>query len=413
MIEGLLGFGSDLGIHCLTLVDHPEGAQKLGIIAALARRMAARCGSTLQVEETFDLKEGVADADVVINQFRVGGFAARQKDETIPLQFGLIGQETTGAGGMMKALRTLPVLDQVVDAVRAYAPQAWIVNFTNPVGLNTEYLVNNLGFSRTLGLCNIPVQIALQAAGLLGCDRKEVSLCYYGLNHLAWVEGVFQNGSDRTDLVMDSLQSMLDNDPEISYLKGFIKTLGLIPNPYLDYYYNRRAMTDRQLAEREDRGTRARQIRSIEERLLKIYAREDTVDLPEELSMRGGFMYSTAALELLRDIFSSEGGIHIVNTLNNGTIGNLPDDYVLEIPIVAKPSGIYTRFIGNAQPVTLGFIHTIKTFERLVIRAHVEGEQRYARQALLVHPLGPDEKHLDALWKTLLEANRNYLFRFI
>lgn len=408
----MLGFGADLGINCLTLVDLPEGARKLGIITALARRMGARCGSPLQVEETFDLKGGVADADVVINQFRVGGFAARENDETIPLDFGLIGQETTGAGGMMKALRTLPVLDQVAEAVREYAPQAWIINFSNPAGLNTEYLVNTLGFDRALGLCNIPVQMALQAAGLLDCDRKEVSLCYYGLNHLAWVERILQNGSDRTDRVMDGLQSMVDNNPESFYRKSFIKTLGLIPNPYLDYYYNRRAATDRQLAEREDLGTRAQQIRGIEEGLLNNYAREDTSALPLELSKRGGFMYSAAAIELLRDIFSGEGGIHIVNTRNNGTIENIPNDYVLEIPVVAKSSGIYTRAIGEAQPVTLGLIHTVKAFERLVIRAHVEGEQRYARQALLMHPLGPDERDLDALWEALLEANRNYLFSF-
>jgi 6-phospho-beta-glucosidase len=408
----LLGFGADLDINCLTLVDLPEGAQKLGIIAAMARRMAARCGSTLKVEETFDLKGGVAGADVVINQFRVGGFAARERDETIPLDFGLVGQETTGAGGMMKALRTLPVLDQVVEAVRECAPRAWIINFTNPAGLNTEYLVNTLGFRRALGLCNIPVQIALQAAGLLGCDRKEVLLCYYGLNHLSWVERVLQNGSDRTNLVMDELQSRFVNEPESSYRKNFFKTLGLIPNPYLEYYYNRRAMTDRQLAEREGLGTRARQIRNIEEELLKIYAREDTVALPEELSKRGGFMYSTAALELLRDIFCSEGGIHIVNTRNSGTISNLPDDYVLEIPVIVKSSGMHSRVIGDAQPATLGLIHTVKAFERLVIRAHVESEQRYVRQALLMHPLGPDEKNLDALWEALLEANRNYLFRF-
>ncbi len=408
----MLGFGADLGIRCLTLVDLPEGSQKLCIIAALARRMAARCGSTLKVEEAFDLKEGVADADVVINQFRVGGSAARERDETIPLDFGLIGQETTGAGGMMKALRTLPVLDQVVEAVREYAPRAWIINFTNPAGLNTEYLVNTLGFGRALGLCNIPVQMALQAAGLLGCDRKEILLCYYGLNHLAWVERVMQNGSDRTNLVMDGLQSSFINEPESSYRKNFFNTIGLIPNPYLDYYYNRRAITDRQLLDRDGSGTRAQQIRGIEERLLNIYAREDTDALPLELSERGGFMYSTAALELLRDIFSGIGGIHVVNTRNNGTIENLPNDYVLEIPVKVKPSGIHTRVIGDARPVTLGLIHTVKAFERLVIRAHLEGDQRYARQALLMHPLGPDERNLDALWKALLDANRDYLFRF-
>ncbi len=371
--------------------------------------MVARCGSVLKVEETFDLERGVADADVVINQFRVGGFDAREKDETIPLDFGLIGQETTGVGGMMKALRTLPVLDRVVAAVRKYAPRAWIINFTNPAGLNTEYIINTLGFQRTLGLCNIPIQMALRAAELLGCDRKEIFLRYYGLNHLAWVERVLQNGNDRTAMVIDDLQPKLISDPEGSYRRGFTNTTRLIANPYLDYYYNRRAVTARQIADRDNSGTRVRQIRNIEERLLKLYSRKDTVALPEELSERGGFMYSTAALELLQDILIGKGGIHIVNTCNNGTIGNLPDDYILEIPVNVNPSGIHTRAIGDAQPITLGLIHTVKSFERLVVQAHQKGNQHYACQALLIHPLGPDERDLDALWKSLLEANSDYL----
>ena len=374
--------------------------------------MAARGGSALKVEETFDLERGVADADVVINQFRVGGFDAREKDETIPLDFGLIGQETTGVGGMMKALRTLPVLDRVVAAVRKYAPGAWIINFTNPAGLNTEYINNNLGFQRALGLCNIPIQMAQQAAELLSCDRKEVFLHYYGLNHLAWVERVLQNGSDRTDMVLEELQRKLISDPENSWQHGLFKTVGLIPNPYLNYYYNRRAVTARQLADRGGSGTRVRQIRSIDERLLKLYSRKDTVTLPEELLERGGFMYSTVALELLKDIFIGEMGTHIINTCNNGTIRNLPDNYILEIPVNVNPLGINTRVIGDAHPVTLGLIHTVKTFERLVIQAHLEGDQRYARQALLMHPLGSDEKDINALWKVLLDANRDYLPHF-
>ena len=409
LIDGILKLGGELGVREVALIDVDAGREKMETVAGLARRMVESHGSPLVVTTGTDLQAGITGAAAVINQFRVGGFEARANDERIPLSFGLIGQETTGVGGMMKALRTLPVLDAVVEAVRKHTDQAWIINFTNPAGLNTEYLVNFLDYPRTIGLCNVPIEFVLKAADILGCTREEVFLDYYGLNHLSWVSGVRQRGMDRTDEFWQSFSPQMKNNPDIEFQPGFYQMLRLLPNPYLEYYYNSGAVLAKLIRSRDETGTRAEQIMRLEPELLKLYSEPERTVIPDELAERGGFMYSTVAVELLRDLFTDAGVSHIVNTRNGGAVPNLPDDYILEIPASIGANGAATSPVVSAHAATIGLIHTIKQFERLTIAAHVAGDETKAKQAMLIHPLGPDETQLDALWTALSNASAEYL----
>ncbi len=409
LVDGLLTIGRSLGCTELALVDIPESAEKLATVAAFARRMVTRAGSRLLITENGDLARGVRGATVVINQFRVGGLAARAQDEIIPLDFGLIGQETTGVGGMMKALRTLPVLDTIVAAVQKHAPGAWLINFTNPAGINTEYIVNSLGYERAIGLCNVPIEFLLRAAEILECDRNDVFLKYYGLNHLSWVERVYLGGEDRTADFWHSFTIQMKNNPDAGYGPEFLAMLQLLPNPYLEYYYNTRDMVRREIEDRDGPGTRAEQIQKLEPKLLKLYREADRDVVPEELSERGGFMYSTVAVELIVDLLTDAGRTHIVNVRNGSAVPNIPADYVLEIPARVGANGAEPLEIGPAHPATLGLIHSVKSFERLTIAAHRSGDERYAKQAMVAHPLGPMERDLETLWDRLKAANRQYL----
>ena len=409
LVNGLLTIGSSLGFSEISLIDVPKGEGKLNIVGSLARRMVAHAGSRLSVTTTMDVEAGLDGATVIVNQFRVGGFEARALDERIPLKYGLIGQETTGVGGMMKALRTLPVLETVVDVARRRAPAAWMINFTNPAGLNTEYLRTNMGYDRSIGLCNVPIEFLLKAAATLECEREEVFLKYYGLNHLSWVESVMRNGVDQTDAFWDTFRLQMKNNPDETYHPSFLSLLRLLPNPYLQYYYNTRAMLAREVEDRDGDGTRAEQIQRLEPTLLALYGDPDRTTIPEELAQRGGFMYSTVAVELIRDILTNSRAVHIINAPNRGAVANLPDDYVLEIPARITADGPHVMPIGEAHIATVGLIHTIKSFERLVIRAHQERDSRWAKQAMLIHPLGPDERDLEALWQELAAANRPFI----
>lgn len=413
LIDGFLTFASALEVEEVALVDIEPAQDKLDTVAGLAQRMIRAADSAIRVSTTTDLETGITGSDVVINQFRVGGLEARAMDERIPLDFGLIGQETTGVGGMMKALRTLPVLDSIVESVRQNTDSAWLINFTNPAGLNTEYLCNYLSYPKAVGLCNVPIEFVLKAAELLDCDRSDVYLEYYGLNHLSWVAGVLKNGINKTDEFWNRFSLQMSNNPDIEYQPGFLEMLRLLPNPYLEYFYNPDAAREQQLNDRNTVGTRAEQIMRLEPELLRLYREPDRTSTPAELSQRGGFMYSTVAVELLRDLVTDAGTMHIVNTPNRGAIPNLPDDYVLEIPATIGATGPQTSRVAEAHPATIGLIHTIKQFERLTIAAHLEESEDKARQAMLVHPLGPSERNLNDLWRALLDANRAHLPAFL
>ncbi|MBN1466421.1 6-phospho-beta-glucosidase, partial [candidate division KSB1 bacterium] len=333
--------------------------------------------------------------------------------EKIPLEFGLIGQETTGMGGMACALRGMPILASYVELARQVAKDAWIINFTNPSGLLTEFMVNYLGYERCIGLCNIPIEFVLESAKHFNAARNDVFLKYYGLNHLSWVEKVFVCGADVTEEMWDRFKLNMKNIPATDYEPDFLQKLRLLPNPYLRYYYMTDRMLKHEYEELDGQGTRGQVILRIEKELLELYKDEELTEKPPQLSQRGGFMYSTVATELIRDIAADAGTTHIINRRNGGAVSNLPDDYVLEIPTEIHAAGPTSCPLGAADKVTIGLIHTIKNFERLTIEGYLHRNENLIKQAMLIHPLGPTEDKLEPLWRRLKEENRDYFPQFL
>lgn len=383
LFEGLVHRGRELALHEVVL--HDVAPERLGPVAGFCRRMADAEGAPFQVRECLDLDEALRGAAFVILQIRVGGQAARHLDETIPLAHGRIGQETTGAGGFFKALRTVPQALHVAQRVRMHAPGAWIINFTNPSGLVTEALLHH-GKVRTVGLCNIPIEMRMHAAQALDVHPELVELDYAGLNHLGWIRGVRVAGTDITAQVLAHFTGghAPANIPDIDYPPGFIAALGMIPSPYLRYYY----AEDRVLAElRAQERTRAQVVMELEERLFAIYRDASQRTKPALLDLRGGAWYSRVALDVIAGLLSPEGCREIVNTLNQGALPGLPDDAVVEIPARLSAHGIRPEACAPLPEEVAGLVRHAKAYERLAIEAAITRSRAKALAALVANPL--------------------------
>ncbi|MDK2786611.1 MAG: 6-phospho-beta-glucosidase, partial [Thermotoga sp.] len=324
LIKGLLDISGDVQIDEVIFYDINEEKQK--IVVDFVRRLVKDKFRVL-IAESF--KDAVMDAKYVIFQFRPGGLKGREKDEGIPLKYGLIGQETTGVGGFSAALRAFPVVEEYVETVRKVS-NATIINFTNPSGHITEFVRNYLDYEKFIGLCNVPINFIREISEMFSVNLEDVFLKYYGLNHLSFVERVFVKGQDVTEKVFENLKLKLSNIPDEDFPEWFYDSVRLLVNPYLRYYLMEKKMF-KKITSHE---LRSREVMKIEEQLFEKY--RTATEIPEELSKRGGSMYSTAAAHLIRDLEKDEGKIHIVNTRNNGSIENLPNDYVLEIPCYVR-----------------------------------------------------------------------------
>ena len=391
---------TDLPITELCLVD-PDPS-RLGPVSAMARRMLARAGHPATVVATSDLVTGVTDADAVLLQLRVGGQDTRRKDETWPHEVGCIGQETTGPGGFAKALRTVPVVLEIADAVRTHAkPDAWIVDFTNPVGIVTRALLQ--AGHRAVGLCNVAIGFQRRFAGMLGVAPDDVALGHVGLNHLTWERSVSVGGQDRLPGMLGGrLEELAD---EVESAPAVLAQLGMIPSYYLRYYYAH----DEVLAEQLREPTRAEAVKAIEDELLALYA-DPTVDTkPEALERRGGAFYSEAAVELLAAMRGADGPPRVVNLRNDGTLPFLPDDHVIEVP---------ARFTGDAfvaEPVAAlpddirGLVAAVAGYERLALDAAVHGGRDRVLRAMRAHPLVLQHDRAEKLTDLLLAENARFL----
>jgi len=391
---------SDLPLTELHLVD-PD-PERLAPVAAMARRMLARAGHPAKVFPTSDLVAGVADADAVLLQLRVGGQDTRRDDETWPHEVGCIGQETTGPGGFAKALRTVPVVLKIADVVRTHAkPEAWIVDFTNPVGIVTRALLE--AGHRAVGLCNVAIGFQRRFAGILGVEPDAVSLGHVGLNHLTWERSVTIGGTDRLPgLLAERLGELAE---EVELAPAVLAQLGMIPSYYLRYYYAH----DEVLAEQLSEPTRAEAVKAIENELLALYADPSVDTKPEALERRGGAFYSEAAVELLAAMRGAEGPARVVNLRNDGVLPFLPDDHVIEVP---------ARFIDGsfvAEPVLplpddlRGLVAAVAGYERLALDAAVHGGRDRVLRAMRAHPLVLQHDRAEKLTDLLLAENSRFL----
>ena len=410
LVEGLLSRRDELGLREIHLVD--VDADRLGVLGPLAQRMSERVDPTVRVVWGTDRPAGIADSTFVVSQMRVGGMAARERDEQLGREFGLVGQETVGVGGFAKALRTIPVALEIAADIERLAPDATLLNFTNPAGLVTEALCRHTDVT-TIGLCNVPWTIKASVAGALGVDPGSVVFDYVGLNHLSWVRRVEVAGVDRTTEVLAGLRERIarrrdvDVDTEPDWTPEAIDTIGAIPNSYLRYYYE----TDAWVRHQSTRPTRASAVMVLEESLLEQYADPDLVEKPSELAERGGAYYSEAAAALMADIATDSGAIHVVNTPNRGAIPGLPGDVVVEVSAVVDASRIEPIHVPELRADVDALVRTVKDFELLTVQAAVDGDRNAAIRALITNPLGPSITQAPRVWDRLVELNAGLLGR--
>ncbi|MFA5872585.1 MAG: 6-phospho-beta-glucosidase [Anaerolineales bacterium] len=413
LVNGFLTRTDQFPLKELWLMD--IDAARLEIVGGFARRMVEARGSLFKIVLTTDQREAVKSASYVTTQLRVGQMEARRKDEYLGKRHGLIGQETTGVGGMAKALRTIPVILKIAKDMRELAPGALLVNFTNPSGLVTQALSKYAPDVIAVGVCNAPITTKmtiideLERATGKHIDPERAELRTLGLNHLSWHRGFSVDGEDVWPQVIEGYITALKAEEDPEWDPRTVEVLRMIPNYYLQYYYH----TDKKLASQEGwPPSRAEEVIEIEKDLLREYADPNLKEPPADLMKRGGAYYSTAATQLLNAHYNDLGETHIVNTRNNGAVKEWPADWVLEMPAKISRKGVEPLPAEPLPPVCFGLIAQVKAYELLTVEAAVHGDRNAAYQALLAHPLGPKADKIPVVLEDMLETHKPYLPQF-
>ncbi|MCX7820416.1 MAG: 6-phospho-beta-glucosidase [Brevinematales bacterium] len=405
LIEGIIERYERLKVNEIWLVDIKEGEEKLKIIANLTKRMINKFFLPIKVFSTLNHQEAIDGADFVINQIRVGGLVSREKDETIPIKYKTIGQETTGAGGFANALRTIPVVLKIAKIIEKTAKKATLINFTNPAGIITETLLNYTDIN-TIGLCNVPINMIYEISEIARCKPEELFCKFAGLNHLSFISQVLLKGKDITGEIIEAEEREIVKN--IKKIKKEISISGLyniIPSPYLSYYFFRNKM----LEEESNKIPRAREVMKIEKKLFEKYSNENLNEKPQELSQRGGSRYSLVAISLIDSIYNDKRDIHVINIKNNGAIKDLPDNSVVETNAIVGRNGITPLSYGEL-PITLkGLIQQVKYYEILTIEAAIEKNYNKALKALTTHPLIGDVEIAKNILDDILYANKDFI----
>ena len=396
LVSGMWRERERIGVEDLAL--HDIDAERRDVVGRLAERMLRRQGFDGRVTVTGDLDRSVEYADFVLIQIRVGGQRARLADETIPLELGCIGQETTGAGGLAKAFRTVPVVLDVAERVRDLAaPGAWIIDFTNPVGIVTRALLD--AGHRAVGLCNVAIGFQRHLAELLGVDPGRVVIDQIGLNHLSWIRSVLVDGEDVLPGLLEAHGAALSEHVELP--RRLLDHLRAIPSPYLRYYYRHDEVLQEQLA-----GVpRAATVAEIEADLLRMYRDPELTEKPALLEQRGGAYYSESAIGLMASLVTGDGGLHVVDMRNGTTITGLAGDDIVEVPARVGTAGMTPLAQREPTPEILGLVQHVAAYERLAARAAATGDIETAHAAALAHPLiGQERLATDVVDRMLVGA---------
>ncbi|MGN9791342.1 6-phospho-beta-glucosidase [Streptomyces sp. OZ13] len=403
LIDGFARMRDTLPIEELVLID--PAADRLELVGGLARRIFARQDHPGKIVTTSDVDAGVDGADAVLLQLRVGGQAAREQDETWPLECGCVGQETTGAGGLAKALRTVPVVLDIAERVRRTNPGAWIIDFTNPVGIVTRALLQ--AGHRAVGLCNVAIGFQRKFAGLLGVAPADVHLDHVGLNHLTWETAVRLGGPEGENVLPRLLAEHGDAvAADLRMPRELIDRLGVVPSYYLRYYYGH----DEVVRELRTKPSRAAEVAQMEKRLLEMYGDPQLDEKPELLAERGGAFYSEAAVDLAASLLSGAGSPYqVVNTYNNGTLPFLPDDAVIEVQAAVGTQGATPLAVAELDPLYAGLTANVTAYEDLALEAALRGGRDRVFKALLSHPLVGQYEYAQQLTEQLIAHNREHL----
>ncbi|MGW6650211.1 6-phospho-beta-glucosidase [Streptomyces sp. CB02130] len=403
LIDGFARLRDTLPIEELVLVD--PAADRLELVSGLARRIFARQDHAGKITTTTDIDKGVAGADAVLLQLRVGGQAARNQDETWPLECGCVGQETTGAGGLAKALRTVPVVLDIAERVRRTNPDAWIIDFTNPVGIVTRALLQ--AGHKAVGLCNVAIGFQRKFARLLEVEPGQVHLDHVGLNHLSWELGVRLGGPDGENVLPKLLAEHGDAIADDLHMpRKLMDRLGVVPSYYLRYFYAH----DEVVRELGTKPSRAAEVAAMEKELLAMYGDPALDEKPELLAKRGGAFYSEAAVDLAASLLGDGGSpVQVVNTYNNGTLPFLPDDAVIETQARVGRDGATPLAVPALDPLYAGLIANVTAYEDLALEAALRGGRDRVFKALLAHPLIGQFDYAEGLTDRLIAHNREHL----
>lgn len=406
LVDGFLKAQDTLKLKKISFMDIDE--RKRNIVGNLCIRMLEKAGVDCEVVITDDVDTALQGADFVVTQIRVGKLPARHLDESIPKKYGLIGQETTGIGGMFKALRTIPVIKHICERIEAICPDAWLINFTNPSGIITEFVLNHTNV-KNIGLCNVPIDMLDDVKEITG---EDVDIEYVGLNHLSWITSVKKNGEELLPGLIESGFSpkVMANIKDDGFDLDCLKAVQGLPSSYLQYYYCREAKLEHQ---RTDEKTRAEVCMEIEEQLLEMYNDEELCIKPALLDKRGGHKYSLAAVSLINSLANDVNDIQVVNVKNNGTLDFLDDDAIIEAPSVIGADGAKPVKVENFKNQhIIALMRVVKAYEKFTVEAATTGSDEAAIKGLLVHPLVGDWEKATKCYAEMKEAHKDYLPEF-
>lgn len=413
LVNGFLARIATFPLTELCLMDINE--ERLAIVGGFAQRMVAAKNAPFKVTLSTNQREAIRGATYVTTQLRVGMMEARRNDEYLGLRHGLIGQETTGVGGMGKALRTIPVLLSIANDIRETAPGAMLVNFTNPAGLVTEALARYAPDVPAVGVCNVPIGAKMRLIKSLEerlgttIPAESAHLNTLGLNHLTWHRGFTVEGEEMWPQIMEGYLADLRSQEHPEWDLHTIESLRMIPNYYLQYFY----YTDKKLASQQKwPPSRAEEVMEIENGLLADYANPALTEPPADLMKRGGAYYSTVATQLLNAHYNDLGETHVVNVPHRGAVPGWPADWVLEIPCRVDGAGMHPLPAEPLPTACFGLLSAVKAYELLTVEAAVHGDRNAAYQALLVHPLGPKADKVQAVLDDMLETHKAHLPQF-
>jgi 6-phospho-beta-glucosidase len=402
-IEGFITHENEIHVGEIALFDIDE--ERLNIVGGMVQRQVHHAELDTRITLTLSRPKAVEGARFVVSQMRVGQMPARIRDEKIPLKYDVIGQETTGPGGTLKAWRTIPVTLDTARDIEKYAPGAWYLNFTNPSGIITETILKHTNL-KVVGLCNNPINMQRLIAQTLGVNDEQVFLEWIGLNHVNWVRRIYAEGQDVTGRIFDIYETL---EEVLHFPAELVRTLGVLPTFYLQYYYDHPGKLAEAKAAPRSRGE---VVQEIEHELFEKYKDPKQVVKPPELSQRGGALYSEAAIRLILSLLFDRRDVQIVVTRNVGAISDLPEDAAVEVPCVIGAHGVTPLNMGPLPETIRALCQQAKAWESWTVEAGVTGSRQAALMAMMVNPLVPSFNVARSLVDEMLEANRDYLPQF-
>lgn len=418
LMEGFIKRYEELPVREIWLVDIEDGREKLDIVSKMAQRMWDASPYDVTVRTTLDRREALPGADFVTTQFRVGLLYARIKDERIPLSHGMLGQETNGASGMLKALRTIPVIGQIVADMRELCPDAWLINFTNPSGMVTEAIIKHFGWKRTVGLCNVPVGSMIYEPKMLGYEENspELTFRFAGLNHFHWHKVYDRAGKELTQDIISRLNDpdngMPANIAEAEFPLDLLASMGMVPCGYHRYYYMHEQMLEHAIEDFAKGESRAEEVKRTEDELFELYKDPALDHKPEQLAKRGGAHYSDAACECISSIYNDKKQHMVVSCQNRGAVPDLAWDSIVEVSALIGANGAEPIAWGPMPSQEKGWLQMMKAMEECVIKAAITGDYGLALEAFYLNPMVENGRKTQRVLDELLVAHERYLPQF-